>query len=73
MIDKLEKVEERFESVNEMLCDPDVVADMEKYKKLMREMKNLTPVVEKFREYKKTKETLLKYPRPYGQIKKKPL
>ena len=23
--------------------------------------------------YKKTKETLLKYPRPYGQIKKKPL
>ena len=58
MLDKLEKVEERFESVNEMLCDPDVVADMEKYKKLMREMKTLTPVVEKFREYKKTKETL---------------
>ncbi len=57
MLDKLEKVEERFETVNEMLCDPDVVADMEKYKKLMREMKNLTPVVEKFREYKKTKET----------------
>ncbi len=58
MLDKLEKVEERFENVNEMLCDPDVVADIEKYKKLMREMKTLTPVVEKFREYKKTKETL---------------
>ncbi len=58
MLDKLEKVEERYESVNEMLCDPDVVADIEKYKKLMREVKNLTPVVEKFREYKKTKETL---------------
>ncbi len=58
MLDKLEKVEERFENVNEMLCSPDVVADMEKYKKLMREMKNLTPVVEKFREYKKTKETI---------------
>ena len=58
MLDKLEKVEERFETVNEMLCNPDVVADMEKYKKLMREMKTLTPVVEKFREYKKTKETL---------------
>ena len=58
MLDKLEKVEERFETVNEMLCDPDVVGDMEKYKKLMREMKTLTPVVEKFREYKKTKETL---------------
>ena len=58
MLDKLEKVEERFENVNEMLCDPDVVGDMEKYKKLMREMKTLTPVVEKFREYKKTKATL---------------
>ncbi len=58
MLDKLEKVEERFEKVNEMLCDPDVVADIEKYKKLMREMKTLTPVVEKFREYKKTKETI---------------
>lgn len=58
MLDKLEKVEERFETVNEMLCDPDVVGDIEKYKKLMREMKTLTPVVEKFREYKKTKETL---------------
>ncbi|MBQ7957705.1 MAG: peptide chain release factor 1 [Clostridia bacterium] len=58
MLDKLEKVEERYETVNEMLCDPDVVADIEKYKKLMREMKTLTPVVEKFREYKKTKETI---------------
>ncbi len=58
MLDKLEKVEKRFENVNEMLCDPDVVGDMDKYKKLMREMKTLTPVVEKFREYKKTKETL---------------
>ena len=43
MLDKLEKVEERFEIVNEMLCDPDVVGDIEKYKKLMREMKTLTP------------------------------
>ncbi len=59
MLDKLEKVEERFEKVNEELCDPAVVADIEKYKKLMREVKNLTPVVEKFREYKKTKETFL--------------
>lgn len=58
MLDKLEKVEERFESVNEMLCDPEVTADIEKYKKLMREMKTLTPIVEKFREYKKTKETM---------------
>ncbi len=58
MLDKLEKVEERFESVNAMLCEPEIVADIEKYKKLMREMKTLTPVVEKFREYKRIKETV---------------
>ncbi|MBQ8026917.1 MAG: peptide chain release factor 1 [Clostridia bacterium] len=53
MLDKLEQVEQRFEEINEKLCQPDVVSDMELYKKYMQEMKHLTPVVEKFREYKK--------------------
>ena len=52
MFNKLLSVEERFEEVNERICQPDVVADMDTYKKLMRELKQLTPVVEKFREYK---------------------
>ena len=52
MFNKLLSVEERFEEVNEKICQPDVVADMDMYKKLMRELKQLTPVVEKFREYK---------------------
>ncbi len=58
MIDKLKKVEERFEEVNEKLCQSDVVSDMEQYKKLMQEMKTLTPVVEKYREYKETESTV---------------
>ena len=57
MLDKLESVEQRFETINELLCSPDVVADMEKYKKLMQELKHLSPIVEKFREYKKCKST----------------
>ena len=52
MFNKLLSVEERFEEVNDKICQPDVVADMDTYKKLMRELKQLTPVVEKFREYK---------------------
>lgn len=52
MIDKLEQVEKKFEDINEQLCNPDVVSDMELYKKYMQELKQLTPVVEKFREYK---------------------
>ncbi len=52
MIDKLQSVEERFETVNELLCNPEIVADMDQYRKLMQEAKHLTPIVEKFREYK---------------------
>ena len=52
MLDKLEQVEKRYEEVNAQLCDPAVVSDMELYKKYMQEIKQLTPVVEKFREYK---------------------
>ena len=58
MTDKLKKVEERFEYINEKLCQSDVVSDMEQYKKLMQELKTLTPVVEKYREYKAAEETV---------------
>lgn len=57
MFEKLSAVEKKFEEINEKLCDPQVVSDIEQYTSLMKEMKNLTPVVEKFREYKKLKES----------------
>lgn len=57
MFDKLAEVEKRFDEVNELICQSDVIADMERYTALMKEMKQLTPVVEKFREYKKAKDT----------------
>ena len=57
MFDKLTEVEKRFDEVNKMICEPDILNDQEQYKKLMREIKRLTPVVEKFREYKKAKNT----------------
>lgn len=56
MFEKLELIEKRFEEINERLMDPDVVSDPEEYKKLMKEYKNLTVIVEKFREYKKARE-----------------
>ena len=57
MFDKLLGIEERFENVNEQLCDPATVSDQQLYTKLMKELKQLTPVVEKFREYKGIKDT----------------
>lgn len=56
MLDKLEQVEARFIKVNDLLCLPETVSDQTKYAELMRELKNLTPVVETFREYKATVE-----------------
>lgn len=54
MLDKLEQVEARFVKVNDLLCLPETVTDQTKYAELMRELKNLTPVVETFRKYKNT-------------------
>ena len=59
MLDKLIKVEEKFEDINEKLCQSDVVADIAQYKKLMQELKVLTPIVEKFRQLKTAQATLV--------------
>ncbi len=58
MFDKLEALEERFEIVNQKLSDPDIVSNQEEFKKYCKENADLTPVIEKFREYKKAKETI---------------
>lgn len=52
MTEKLAEVEKRFDEINNLVCSPDIVSNQEEYTKLMKELKHLTPVVEKFREYK---------------------
>ncbi|HBT63054.1 MAG TPA: peptide chain release factor 1 [Ruminococcaceae bacterium] len=56
MFDKLAEVEKRFEEINQRLYDPDIVSDVDRYKELMKETKNLTPIVEKYREYQKARK-----------------
>ena len=58
MINKLDEVEKRFDTVNELLYSPDVVTDQERYRSLMKEHKTLSPIVDKFREYKKAQADL---------------
>lgn len=53
MIEKLKDAEVKYEKIAEQLLLPEVVSDQNEYKRLMREYKNLTPVIEKYREYKK--------------------
>jgi len=53
MLDKLLLVEQRYNEINQMLMDPTVISDNGRYRDLMKEYKNLTPLVEKIRAYKK--------------------
>ena len=52
MFDKLEELVERLEQVMQELSHPDVVNNQDKFRKLMKEQSDLTPVVEKYKEYK---------------------
>lgn len=51
MLEKLREAEAKYIKINEDLALPEVVSNQELYKKLMREHKLLTPVIEKYREY----------------------
>lgn len=51
MFEKLKATEEKFEYIAERLTDPAVISDNEQYARMMKEYKNLSPVVEKYREY----------------------
>lgn len=55
MFEKLNAVEQHFNEVSERLMTPDVLSDQEQYKKLMREHKQLSPIIDKFHEYKAAK------------------
>lgn len=53
MLNKLLKVEEHFGEIESRLGDPSIIADVEKFTALTRELAALEPIVMKFREYKK--------------------
>ena len=55
MFDKLKFAQGRYDEISEKLTDPAVINDNAQYKALMREYKQLTPIVEKYREYSDAK------------------
>ncbi|MBI4748007.1 MAG: peptide chain release factor 1 [Acidobacteria bacterium] len=52
MLDKLNALEEKFEALTEQLNDPNVVNDMTRYPKLAKQHRELSVVVEKYREFR---------------------
>ena len=58
MFEKLKLTEEKYNEISEKLTDMSVISDNNLYASLMKEYKNLTPVVEKYREYCKCKKSM---------------
>lgn len=58
MFDKLEDLVHRFEEVLNELGEPDVANDQNRFRRLMKEQSDLTPIVETYKEYKEAKQTI---------------
>ena len=58
MFDRLEELVDKLDTINNQLSDPDVVSDQNKFRKLMKEQSDLSPIVEKYHEYKDAKTTI---------------
>ncbi|CCY59519.1 peptide chain release factor 1 [Clostridium sp. CAG:632] len=58
MFDHLEDILVRYEEIQEELNSPEIANDQDRYRKLMKEYSNLTPLVEKYKEYKDAKQTI---------------
>ena len=56
MFDQLDIVEERYEQLNELLSDPDVVSDSNKLRQYSKEQSDLQKTVDVYRQYKQVKE-----------------
>lgn len=58
MFDKLKNAEDRLEEINHQLMNPGVTQDNQNYMNLMKELKTLTPIVEKYQEYMAAKKAM---------------
>ncbi len=58
MFDKLDDLVHHYEELMNMLSEPDVANDANRFKKLMKEQSDLAPIVEAYKEYKECKQNI---------------
>jgi len=58
MFDKLKGVEDRFQELERLLSDPQVVQDREAYQRYIREHADISPVVASYRQFKQVDREL---------------
>ena len=56
MFQKLEEVEKRYVELTQKISDPEVISNQNEWRNYMKEHAEIEPIVEKFREYKKTEK-----------------
>ncbi len=56
MFDRLDDLLIRYEELLEELNSPDVAMDQNRFRKLMKEQADLTPLVDAYKEYKKANQ-----------------
>ncbi len=59
MFDKLDDLLIRFEEILSELQEPDVANDQKRFRKLMKEQADLTPIVDAYTEYKNAKQAII--------------
>lgn len=58
MYDRLQSVENRYEELNELLSDPDVVSDPKRLRDLSKEQSSISQTVETYRDYKEVTDQI---------------
>ncbi|MED3561674.1 peptide chain release factor 1 [Bacillus xiapuensis] len=58
MFDRLQSVEDRYERLNELLSDPEIINDSKKLREYSKEQSDIQETVQTYRQYKEAKEQL---------------
>ena len=58
LLEKLEAINQRFLEISELIIQPEIMDDMKRYVKLNKEYKDLTPIIQAYKEFKTLSENI---------------
>ena len=58
MFENLKALEEKYEELNKIVADPSTMNDMDKWKAYMKEISDTEPIIQKYREFKQTRDDI---------------
>lgn len=58
MFDNLDELEKKYMDLTQKISNPEIIAQQDEWRKMMKEQSDLEPIIEKYREYRKAKNDL---------------